>query len=90
MVEHACSRKLPLIHHERRTEGDPDDECAEDVRVGPGVWVLRPREADAGEDQSYNEQDVPRPVEQCEFLASGEASLQGAEGRFVAEYTDDA
>ena len=48
MVEHVGALEFPFVGDAGSAEDDADDECAEDVWVGPVVWFSGPGKTSAG------------------------------------------
>lgn len=75
VVEHSVFLKLCLVNDQADDQNYTNDERAENVRVRPGVWVLRPRKSHAEKDQSSGKEKVPDPVQLAQFLPVGESQL---------------
>lgn len=68
VVEHAILLEPCLIDHETNGECEANSKSCGNVGVGPWVRGVRPREADAEEDQAGCEEEVSDPVELLQLL----------------------
>lgn len=74
-MEHAVLLEARLVDDQGCDEGETDEKGHHDVDIWPRVWVLRPGQAHAEEDEAGSEEEVADPVELLQLLNVREPEL---------------